>query len=152
MKRRGGSYAGGPPRRISRRATAAHREALIYGIGVDIVHVSRVLEVYQQHPDRFVRRLLHVREYERLSQTRDVPNYLAKCFAVKEAFVKALGTGFRGIAHDDVGWVRGDLGRPVLCLSSRARALLVTRGVGAAHLALSDERDLVCAMVTLERG
>ncbi len=124
----------------------------IYGIGVDILHVSRVSEVYQKHADRFVQRLLHPREHERLTQVRDVANYLAKCFAVKEAFVKALGTGFRGIAHDEIGWVRGDLGRPLLCLSDRARDLLHARGVGAMHLSISDERDLVCAMVTLERA
>lgn len=146
--RRGGCYASGAARAA---APAAPRSA-IYGVGIDVLHISRMAEVHGRHPDRLARRLLHPLEMQRLGNAKNPVNYLAKCFAVKEAFVKALGTGFRGIAHDEVGWTRVEHGRPELCVTPRVQAMLAARGVGAMHLSLSDERDLVCAVVTLERG
>ena len=151
--RRGGVYSGGSAR--SRGAVPASRPAprpAIFGIGVDVVHVSRVAKVHARHGARFAQRMLHPLELARLPQVREPANFLAKCFAVKEAFVKAFGTGFIGIAHGEVGWTRATHQRPQLCLSPRLAKLVASRGVGAMHLALSDEVDLVCAMVTLERA
>src|SRR5690606_13597182 len=101
---------------------------------------------------RFHDRLLHPVEHAWLKQTERPVKYLAKCFAVKEAFVKALGTGFRGIAHTEVGWTRGALGKAELVYNARVAAMLAARGIAAAHLNLSDELDSVVAIVVLERA
>ncbi|SHG52583.1 holo-[acyl-carrier protein] synthase [Hydrocarboniphaga daqingensis] len=146
---RSGCYARGVARAPAAAASAAG--PVIYGTGVDLLHISRMAKVYERHPQRLVQRMLHPLERARFDQARDPVNFLAKSFAVKEAFVKALGTGFRGMAHDDVGWTRVPLGPPQLCVSPRAAAMLAARGIGAMHLSLSDEVDLVCAVVTLER-
>lgn len=151
-QRRGGRYSSGsarPP--AAPAASLAAPSPAIYGVGIDLLYISRIAEVHGRHAERFEQRLLHPLERQRLPQVRDTDNFLAKCFAVKEAFVKALGTGFRGIAHDEVGWTRAAHSRPQLCVSPRVAALLAERGIGAMHLSLSDERDLVCAVVTLER-
>jgi len=147
--RRGGNYSGGGARPAPAPAPA---RSAIYGVGVDLLHISRMAQVYGRHSERLTQRLLHPLERQRLGTARDAVNYLAKCFAVKEAFVKALGTGFRGIAHDEVGWTRVEHGRPELCVSARVAMMLKARGIGAMHLSLTDERDLVCAVVTLERS
>jgi holo-[acyl-carrier protein] synthase len=149
VRRRGGTYSGGVARSPSASSTSA---GTIYGVGVDVLHISRMAQVHGHHPERLKQRILHPLELSRVDGVRDVVNFLAKCFAVKEAFVKALGTGFRGIAHDEVGWTRAEHGRPEICVSPRVAAMLRERGIGAMHLSLSDERDLVCAMVTLERA
>ncbi|MDB5967910.1 MAG: Holo-acyl carrier protein synthase [Hydrocarboniphaga sp.] len=147
--RRGGTYAGGVPRAA---ATAAPARSAIYGVGIDLLHISRMAEVHGRHAERLAQRILHPLELQRLGTVKNPVNYLAKCFAVKEAFVKALGTGFRGIAHDEVGWTRIQHGRPELCVTPRVQAMLASRGIGAMHLSITDELDLVCAVVTLERS
>ena len=147
--RRGGSYSSGHARPAP---CLPPTRSAIYGVGIDLLHISRMAKVYGRHSDRLAQRLLHPLELQRLAKVRDTVNYLAKCFAVKEAFVKALGTGFRGIAHDEVGWTRVEHGRPELCVTPRVAAMLAARGIGAMHLSLTDELDLVCAVVTLERG
>jgi holo-[acyl-carrier protein] synthase len=147
IRRRGGQYSAAVVRALRPRAAAAPR---LYGTGVDVLQISRMAQVYARHPERLASRLLHPLERSRLENARDPINFLSKCFAVKEAFVKALGTGFRGVTHDDVGWVRGALGKPELVMSTRLQQQLVRRGVGAAHLTISDEVDLICAVVILE--
>jgi holo-[acyl-carrier protein] synthase len=124
---------------------------VIHGIGTDILRVSRVEKVHARHGERFVERLLHPRERELLATQKSPALYLAKAFAVKEAFVKALGSGFRGVAHSDVGSVRVQRGKPELVFSDKLKKRLNHAGVARAHLSLSDEGDWVCAMVVLEK-
>lgn len=124
---------------------------MIHGIGVDILRVSRIEKVYRRHGQRFVERLLHPREKEAFGKARKPALFLAKCFAVKEAFVKALGTGFFGVAHDEVGAIRNKPGRPELVFSAKLKRRLKRLKIKATHLSLSDEGGLVCAMVVLER-
>ncbi|EIT70416.1 MULTISPECIES: holo-ACP synthase [Hydrocarboniphaga] len=152
IRRRSGAYSAGS--RVAGVVASAPAAAL-YGVGVDLLQISRLADVQARHPERFARRLLHPLEMQRLESLReaqrDPVNFLAKCFAVKEAFVKALGTGFRGIAHDEVGWVRGALGKPELVFSPKVEAVLRARGIGARHVSITDEIDFVCVVVTLER-
>jgi holo-[acyl-carrier protein] synthase len=124
---------------------------MIYGIGVDILHVERIRKVWKRHRRRFAERLLHPDEWERFEATRKPEDELAKCFAVKEAFVKALGTGFHGIAHDEVGVLRDAAGRPKLVYAAKLKRRLGRLKIRRAHVSLSDEGGLVCAMVVLER-
>jgi len=85
----------------------------IFGIGTDIVHVPRIEKILQEHGDHFAEKILTPNE---LTHFKAVPplspaKFLAKRFAVKEAAVKALGTGFRGgiwlrdieVHHDAMG-------------------------------------------------
>jgi holo-[acyl-carrier protein] synthase len=123
---------------------------VIYGIGVDILRVTRIEKVHQRHGQRFVQRLLHVREQAEFRKARKPALFLAKSFAVKEAFVKALGTGFAGVAHDDIGAIRNKLGRPELVFSAKLKRMLKRLKIKTAHVSLSDEGGLVCAMVVLE--
>lgn len=124
---------------------------MIYGIGVDLVRVERIAAVLGRHPQRFAERLLHPAELAQYMQSKRATNFLAKSWAAKEAFGKALGTGVRGYANPEVGVVRGELGRPQLVYSVAMRARLDTLGIGAGHVSLSDEDGLVLAYVVLER-
>jgi holo-[acyl-carrier protein] synthase len=124
---------------------------MIYGIGTDILRVSRVAKVHARHGERFVERLLHLREQALFLKQKKPDLYLAKAFAIKEAFVKALGTGFIGVAHDEVGSVRGRRGQPQLIFSEKLQKRMNKLGITGAHLSLSDDGDWVCAMVVLEQ-
>ncbi len=125
---------------------------MIYGVGTDLIRVARIEEVLARHPTRFAERLLHPDELAQYMQSKRAANFLAKSWAVKEAFGKALGTGVRGYNNPDVGVVRGELGRPLLAYSELMRAKLAALGITAGHVSISDEEGLVTAFVVLERG
>lgn len=124
---------------------------MIIGIGTDIARVARFERAMARHGERFAERLLGELERERLRDHGLPAAFLAKRFAAKEAFVKALGTGLRrGMRWTEIQVVNDALGRPSLVLSGKAQALAEAAGVRALHLSLSDEEALATAFVVLE--
>lgn len=124
---------------------------MIIGIGNDIVHVSRCEALLARHGDRALTRLLGEQERGRIREHRQPGAYLAKRFAAKEAFVKALGLGLRhGMRWSEIQVANDALGRPSLILEGRAKAHADSAGVRWIHLSLSDEKDLASAVVVLE--
>lgn len=123
---------------------------MIFGIGTDLATISRIDAVWQRHGERFVRRLLHPREVEQFRSSAAPARFLAKSWAVKEAFGKALGTGVRGYENPEVGISRGAMGRPGLVYSARMQARLEALGIVRGHVSISDEEGLVNAFVVLE--
>lgn len=123
---------------------------MIVGIGTDLVEVARFRSLWARFGTRLAQRMLHDSEWARLDSDPDPAAWLAKCFAVKEATVKALGTGFRGIYQRDVGLTANHLRRPQLVFSERGHRCLREHGVGRWHVNLSDDAGLVVAFVVLE--
>ncbi len=124
---------------------------MIIGIGTDIARVARFERAMGRHGERFARRLLGERERERFRGHVLPAAFLAKRFAAKEAFVKALGTGLRrGMRWTEIQVVNDALGRPSLVLSGKAHELAEAAGVRSVHLSLSDEEALAMAFVVLE--
>jgi len=124
---------------------------MIYGVGTDLVEISRVARVLGRFGDRFAERILCAPEMARFRELGRPAAYLAKRFAAKEAFGKALGSGIRAPAHWHSVWVTNqDLGRPTLAYSAALAALLEAQGIRRAHVSLSDERSLASATVILE--
>lgn len=124
---------------------------MIAGIGVDAASVARVQAVWDRHGARFARRLLAAQEHADLARARDVPRFLAKRFAVKEAFGKALGTGIaQDVILPDIALTHATSGAPALALHGAAAAHCARRGIGPTHVSLTDEGDLVLAFVVLE--
>jgi holo-[acyl-carrier protein] synthase len=124
---------------------------MIYGVGTDIVEISRIEQVLHRYGEKFARRILCEPEIRRFLQHRKPAAFLAKRFAAKEAFTKALGTGIRAPANWHGVWV-GNLpsGKPQLHYSEALASLVQGRGINRAHLSLTDERNLACATVILE--
>ena len=126
---------------------------MIFGIGTDILKLSRVEQVYERYGERFVQRVLLDEELALFARTKNPVRFLAMRFAAKEAIVKALGTGFaNGIWVRDVGTVPNKLGQPQLIYSSRGRELCSRLGVGEGFLSLTDEAGLVVAVAVLLRA
>ncbi|WP_028006823.1 holo-ACP synthase [Solimonas flava] len=124
----------------------------VYGIGVDVLRVERMQKLLDKHGSKLLLRLLAPRELREVRARSNRARALAMCWAAKEAFVKALGTGFDGIGWREVGVIREANGRPALIYDRKMRARLKALGVGAAHVSLSDDGGLVCAYVVLERA
>ena len=124
---------------------------MIYGVGTDVVEIGRIENALKRHGERFARRILCPPELERFRDHRLKANYLAKRFAAKEAFTKALGTGIKAPANWHGVWVRNlASGKPVLEFSDALQRLLKAKGVTTAHVSLSDEKGVAFATVILE--
>ena len=124
---------------------------MILGTGTDMVDVRRIERALERFGHRFARRVLVEQEYLRFCEHVKPAHYLAKRFAAKEAFSKAMGTGI----HFPVNWHNVSVdnersGRPYLKFSEPLTALLAQRGIRRAHLSLSDEVEMACAFVILE--
>ncbi|QHS09824.1 holo-ACP synthase [Sinimarinibacterium sp. NLF-5-8] len=126
---------------------------MIYGIGVDLLRIDRVEGVLARRGARVLNKLLCQAERDEVAQKNHRARAVTMCFAAKEAFVKALGTGFAdGIRYHDVGVVRAPGGRPQLIFSAAMQARLSEKGIVAAHVSLTDDDGMVCAYVVLERA
>lgn len=124
---------------------------MIFGTGVDIIQVARVRDVLARHGDRFVEKILTPAEREMFSKRDRSVHFLATRFAAKEAFVKALGLGFRqGLFFNDLSIIYQPDGRPTFEMSEKLTTILKTQAIQSAHLSLSDEKEYAVAMVILE--
>jgi holo-[acyl-carrier protein] synthase len=124
---------------------------VIAGIGVDIVQLDRVEQALNRFGDRFARRVLAPSEWPDYEAAGRPAAFLAKRFAAKEAFGKALGTGIRAPASfHEIRVERDALGKPSFQFGTALGAWLEHRGLGRHHLSISDERVAAVAMVVLE--
>jgi holo-[acyl-carrier protein] synthase len=124
---------------------------MIFGIGTDIVEVARIEASIEQFGDDFAKRILAESEMESYLQSHIKPRFLAKRFAAKEAFSKALGTGLRAPAtFQNIAVSHDDLGKPMLILAAELQAFLLTKNITQTHISISDEKNLAAAFVVLE--
>ncbi len=125
---------------------------MIFGIGTDIVEVARIEASIEQFGDEFAERILAISEFTSYQESHIKPRFLAKRFAAKEAFAKALGTGLRAPAtFQNITVSHDDLGKPILILSAELQAFLQAKEVTRTHISISDEKNLAAAFVVLEK-
>jgi holo-[acyl-carrier protein] synthase len=124
---------------------------VIYGIGTDIVEVSRIERSLAQFGDAFAQRILNNQEWQAYASSNTQARFLAKRFAAKEAFTKALGTGMRAPAtFQNIAITHDELGKPMFDLAPELQSLLNNKTIRHAHLSISDEKALATAFVILE--
>jgi len=124
---------------------------MIFGIGTDIVEVARIEASIAQFGDEFAKRILADDEFSMYLQSKIKARFLAKRFAAKEAFSKALGTGLRDPAtFQNIAVAHDDLGKPMLVLASELQDFLQSRQITKMHISISDERNLATVFVVLE--
>ena len=126
---------------------------MIISTGIDIVEVYRIKETMERTP-RFAERVFTEAEcaYCESKGVTAAQSYAAR-FAAKEAFLKALKTGWRGkISWQDVEIVLSDDGAPSFNVTGEAKRLLDLLGADAVHLALSHTADHAIAQVIFEKS
>lgn len=116
-------------------------------LGTDIVHIPRIQAAVERFGDRFIQRVYTLNEQCdcRSSSTEFSINQLAGRWAAKEAVVKALGTGWRGVGYTEIEICRQPSGAPIVRLHQRAAALVVAWGTGQWQLSLSHDGDYAIA-------
>jgi holo-[acyl-carrier protein] synthase len=124
---------------------------VIAGIGTDVVDIDRIAQVLERHGKRFVERILTVEERVRYERTKAKASHLAKRFAAKEAFSKAIGSGIRSpFRWHSVTVGRDPKGKPILKPDARMAAHLDKLGVTTLHVSLTDDARIAVAFVILE--
>ena len=124
---------------------------MIYGVGTDIAAVVRLAQLFERHGERALEKLLATSERSDFERATDKGRFLAKRFAAKEAFGKALGSGVAAPATmPNLAVTHDDLGKPFFVYAAELAQLMSARGL-AAHLSISDEKDYATAFVVIER-
>ncbi|MDH5434308.1 MAG: holo-ACP synthase [Gammaproteobacteria bacterium] len=123
----------------------------IYGIGVDICEIKRVEKIYLKHGQSFINKLLNASEQKQMYDKKSPSRFLAKRFAAKEAFAKALGTGVaQGVTLPDIEICHNHLGKPELKLHGKTDKMVKALGEYRLHLSVSDEKFYAVAQVVIE--
>ncbi|MDO4878110.1 MAG: holo-ACP synthase [Neisseria sp.] len=126
---------------------------MIYGIGTDMVSVKRIETLYKKYGAAFAERILHPAELDELASAARPAHFLAKRFAAKEAFAKAVGTGIRGeVGLRRIGVGHNRLGKPEYICEAPLQQWLRQQGIACVHLSLSDEEGHVLAFALAERA
>ncbi len=110
--------------------------------GVDLLLMERFRQVLERHPERFPRRILTDRERDycggRVAE-------MAVRFSGKEAVMKCLGTGVRGVKWKEIEILANARGKPVVILHGGARTRARVLGLERIEISLTHEKDMVCA-------
>ncbi len=123
---------------------------MILGIGIDQVDTTRIADLLDRFGARGESRLFTDEELWRCGDRPRTAECLAARFAAKEAFVKALGTGLRGMAWTDIEVRGAENERPQMVLHGNAAVEFARRGGMTVHVSLTHEAGLASAIVVLE--
>ena len=124
---------------------------MIVGMGIDIAEVPRIQAVIESQRERFLRRVYTQEEVAYCEQFKNKYERYAGRFAVKEAAMKALGTGWsRGVRWVDVEVVRARGGKPTLALKGEAKKIADRLGVKNIAVSITHTEAQAIAQVIFE--
>ncbi|HEY7801330.1 MAG TPA: holo-ACP synthase [Dehalococcoidia bacterium] len=115
-----------------------------YAVGIDVIEIVRVKKVLARHPERFLRRVFTAEE---VAFCRGRVPELAARFAAKEAVMKALGTGARGLAWREIEILPNERGKPLVYLHGLAQKRAEHIGLRGVDISLTHSHELAIASV-----
>ena len=118
-----------------------------HAVGIDVIEIARVRRVLERHPERFLMRVYTATE---AAFCRGRVSELAARFAAKEAVMKALGTGVRGISWREIEVLPNPRGKPLITLHGKAAARAELIGLHELDISLSHTRVYAVASVVGE--
>lgn len=125
---------------------------MIVGIGTDILEIDRIERAYARHGERLVQRILTPIERQQC-RSNEVIRFLAKRFAAKEAFSKALGTGLVSpMSWQALSVLRGFKGKPTCFVHTEALQVRLDKmEVQHIHISITDEKAYTVAFIVFEK-
>jgi holo-[acyl-carrier protein] synthase len=124
---------------------------LIVGLGADITEVDRIQGAIERQGERILRRIYTAAEIAYCERFKNKYERYAGRFAVKEAAMKALGTGWsRGVRWVDIEVVREKGGKPVLALAGEAKKIAERMGVKNIAITITHTEKQALAQVIFE--
>ena len=125
---------------------------MIYGIGVDIVEVSRIQKSIEKFGDKFLQKIFLEEEVNFCQSKPNPAMHFAARFAAKEALSKALGTGFCDeVSPNQIEVVRSENGRVDITLHSETKKKCESLGIKKLNLSISHEKETAVAFVVAEK-
>lgn len=120
----------------------------MYGIGIDIIELSRMRETIQRSGTVFLKRVFSDNEIQKANTVNHPVNYFASAFATKEAVFKALSLNWEdGIKLPDIEVDRGEFGEPLVRLCGTIKSHARNNRYNQILVSLSYETNLAIAMV-----
>ena len=114
--------------------------------GIDLVDGHRLEEMLVKHGERFLNRIFTHTEQQYCSSQRRQGEHFGGCFAVKEAIMKMLGTGWQnGISWTDIETVNDAAGKPVVRLSGKIAEIAQQMGIEEISVSITHTSDLAIA-------
>ena len=124
---------------------------MVFGIGTDIIEIQRVEEKLRR-TGGLKTRVFTPREIAYCESKAKSAQHFAARFAAKEAFLKAIGTGWsRGYRFVDIEILNNEQGKPELLLQGKVKSFCEENGITGFHVSLSHIKDLAKAVVVLEK-
>ena len=124
---------------------------MISGTGIDIIEVKRIQTVMERDIG-FREKIFTVGEIEYCETKKNKYQHYAARFSAKEAFLKAIGTGWRfGIRFADIDIYHDDFGKPLIRLTGKAEELALRDGISEIHVSLSHLKEMATAVVIVEK-
>ena len=124
----------------------------IIGLGLDIVQIDRVRDLIERRGERAIERLFTAREREYCERRKPTrfASYAAR-FAVKEATMKLLGTGWaRGVRWVDIEVLRAPGEAPELVLHGESARIAAAKGISRIHITITHDAGLAAAVAVAE--
>ena len=122
---------------------------MIIGHGIDLVEIDRVNNIYAKYKKNFISKYFLNDQFKSINK-----NLLANNFAIKEAFSKSIGMGFRSPCYpNDIVVSRNEFGKPVISLKNKLESYLNdTFGKYVIHVSLTDTKLYSIASVIVEQS
>ena len=122
---------------------------MIIGHGIDLVEIDRVNNIYAKYKKNFISKYFLNDQFKTINK-----NLLANNFAIKEAFSKSIGMGFRSPCYpNNIVVSRNELGKPVISLKNKLESYLNdTFGKYVIHVSLTDTKLYSIASVIIEQN
>ncbi|MDA3837373.1 MAG: holo-ACP synthase [Candidatus Delongbacteria bacterium] len=123
---------------------------MIYGIGTDIIQIERVKKSIETIPG-FSEKIFTSHEIEYCNSKKNKYEHFAARFAAKEAFFKAIGTGWRGgLAFSEIEVNNDELGKPSFKLYGKSKEFSESNNFTNVHLSITHIKELAQAFVIIE--
>ncbi|MQG19176.1 MAG: holo-[acyl-carrier-protein] synthase [SAR202 cluster bacterium] len=116
--------------------------------GIDIIEINRIKSVLEKFPDKFLTRIYTKNE---LDFCKNKPHRLAARFAVKEAVMKTLGTGIKGVGWKDIETIRKPGEKPSVKLHNRALEKSQKLGIKNISISISHSKEFAIAFAIAEK-
>lgn len=124
---------------------------MIYGTGIDLIEVERIAQQVTDET-RFRERIFSEKEIAYCETKPNKAEHYAARFAAKEAFFKALGTGWRGgLNFAEVEVLNDDFGKPKLHFLGQTGEFVAKQQFTAVYLSLSHLKSIAAAIVIIEK-
>lgn len=120
-----------------------------FAVGIDVIEIERVADVIRRHGDRFLTRIYTAAE---IAHCRGRVPELAARFAAKEAVMKALGTGVRGVGWRDIEVLPNRRGKPLVFLYARGAQRAKKIELRGLEISLTHSKEYAIASVVGERA